>query len=213
VRDRLVRVWSAGRCGALPPRQLEHQAKQLGFANLQAFCDAGYGVLRMAQKLDTSQWQVSQALGELGVRLQPRRQRLAQQRQQAAEVRVAARVAELGFADVEAYLVDRVGERGWLVSAVTAELGVAPVTVRRLPERHDVKRSQRTAPELAASAHGRRVQTRGWAARLAELGFGDLASYLPVRVGQGWSVRRMRAELGVGKAWLVGEMGWLGIKQ
>jgi hypothetical protein len=41
-----------------------------------------------------------------------------------------------------------------------------------------------------------------------------LASYLRVRyVGQGWSVRRMRAELGVGKAWLVDEMRRLGIKQ
>jgi hypothetical protein len=51
-------------------------------------------------------------------------------------------------------------------------------------------------------------------ARLAELGFTDLASYLRMRyVEQSWSVRRMRAELGVGKAWLVGELRRLGIKQ
>jgi len=54
-------------------------------------------------------------------------------------------------------------------------------------------------------------QARG-AARLGELGFADLASYLRVRrVEQGWSVRRMRAELRVGRAWLVAKMRRLGI--
>jgi hypothetical protein len=67
-------------------------------------------------------------------------------------------------------------------------------------------------------ARGRRVQAEAWqarrAARLRELGFTDLAGYLRVRhVEQGWSVRRMRTELGVGKAWLVGEMHRLGFKQ
>lgn len=62
------------------------------------------------------------------------------------------------------------------------------------------------------------MQARVWqarrAARLGELGFVDLASYLQVRyVEQGWSVRRMRAELGVGRAWLVGEIRRLGITQ
>jgi hypothetical protein len=55
------------------------------------------------------------------------------------------------------------------------------------------------------------VQAVGWqarlTARLAELGFEDLATYLRVRqVEQGWSVKRMRAELGVGRRWLVGEL-------
>jgi hypothetical protein len=72
--------------------------------------------------------------------------------------------------------------------------------------------------EQAAGAQGRRAQDAWWqvrrAARLAELGFEDLASYLRARhVGQGRLVRRMRAELGVGKAWLVDEVRRLGIKQ
>lgn len=195
-------------------RRLKHQARRLGFADLhaclQAFCDAGYGVLQMARELGTTEGQVSQALGELGVRLPPRRQRLARQRRRAADERVAARVAELGFVEVREYLVDRVETRGWVLSMVVAELGAAPVTVHRLLDRYGVQRSQRTAAEQAASAYGRRVQARGWqarrAARLAKLGFEDLGSYLRVRLGQGWSVRRMRAELGVGKAWLVEQM-------
>jgi hypothetical protein len=61
------------------------------------------------------------------------------------------------------------------------------------------------------------VQAVGWrarrAARLAELGFADLADYLQARhVEQGFSVRRMRAELQVGRRWLVGEMGRLGLR-
>jgi hypothetical protein len=203
-------------------RQLEHQAERLGFpdlqACLQALSDAGYSLPRLAKKLGTTQRLVSQALADLDVLLLSRRARLAQQRQRAAQERVVVRVAELGFVDVEAYLVDRVAERGWLLSAVVAELGASPVTVRRLLDQYGVRRSQRTTKEQVASARGRRVQKDGWqtrrAARLAELGFGDLASYLQVRyVGQGWSVGRMRAELGVGKAWLVAEMRRLRITQ
>jgi hypothetical protein len=41
----------------------------------------------------------------------------------------------------------------------------------------------------------------------------DLAAYLQARhVEQGWSVKRMRAELRVGRSWLVGEMARLGLR-
>jgi len=57
----------------------------------------------------------------------------------------------------------------------------------------------------------------GWQARrtawLAELGFADLGAYLQCRhVAQGWSVKRMRAELRVGRRWLVGELAPLGLR-
>jgi hypothetical protein len=76
---------------------------------------------------------------------------------------------------------------------------------------------RRTAMERAASEAGRRVQAVGWqarrAARLTELGFQDLAGYLQARrVEQGWSVKRMRADLGVGRRWLVGELARLGLR-
>ena len=202
-------------------RQLEERSRALGFADLhaclQTLSDAGYSLPRLAQELGTTQWLVSQALTDLDVRQQPRPERLATQRRRAAEERIAARVGELGFADAQAYLSDRVAERGWLLSAVVAELGADPAMVGRLLDRFGVRRWRRTEREQAALARGRRVQAELWqarrAARLGELGFADLASYLRVRrVEQGWSVRRMRAELGVGKAWLVGEMRRLGIK-
>jgi len=203
-------------------RQLEQRAKRLGFADLptclQVLSDAGYSLPRLAEKLSTTPWRVERALTDLGIQLPDRPARLARQRRRAAEERVTARAAELGFAEVRAYLVDRVAGRGWARSAVVAELGAAPSTVRRLLDRHGARRSQRTAGEQAAAARGRRVQGRVWqarrATRLGELGFADLASYLRVRrVAQGWSVRRMRAELRVSRTWLVGEMRRLGFKE
>jgi hypothetical protein len=160
---------------------------------------------------------VQAALTRLQVRLAPRSQRLAVQRRRYTEQRIAARVAALGFADVPAYLVDRVVQQGWPLAEVAAELGPHRLTVRRLLERHGIRRVRRTPRERAAGDLGRKVQSVGWqarrAARLAELGFQDLAAYLRARhAEQGWSVERMRAELGVGRRWLVGEVTQLGLR-
>ena len=151
------------------------------------------------------------------MRLPPRRQRLAAQRRRYTEERLAARVAALGFADVRAYFEDRVVARAWLLAEVAAELAAHRVTVRRLLDRLGIRRVRRTHAERAAAESGRRAQAVGWqarrAARLAELGFVDLAAYLQARhVEQGWSVKRMRAELGVGRRWLVGELAQLELR-
>jgi hypothetical protein len=103
------------------------------------------------------------------------------------------------------------------VVEVAAELAAHRVTVRRLLERHGIRRVRRTPRQRAAADKGRRLQSVGWqarrAVRLAELGFQDLAGYLYVRqVEQGWSVKRMRAELHVGRRWLVGELARLGLR-
>jgi hypothetical protein len=202
-------------------RRLQERAGALGYdelrAYLQARCDAGYSIPRIATELGVSDWQVQAALARLAVWLAPRPQRLAQQRRRHTEERIAAGVAALGFADVRAYLADRVTERAWLLAEVAAELAAHRLTVRRLLDRHGIRRVRRTPAERAAADVGRRVQAVGWqarrAARLTELGFEDLATYLRARqVEQGWSVKRMRAELGVGRRWLVGEMRRLGLR-
>jgi hypothetical protein len=202
-------------------RRLEERARVLGFEDLhgylQARCDAGHSIPRITAELGVRDWQVHAALSRLAVRLAHRRQRLAAQRRRYSEERIAARVVQLGFADVGAYLVDRVVARAWLVAEVAAELAAHRLTVRRLLERHGIRRVRRTPTERAAADEGRRVQAVGWqarrAARLTELGFQDLAGYLHARhVEQGWSVKRMRAELRVGRKWLVGELARLGLR-
>jgi hypothetical protein len=204
-----------------PDRRLDERVRVLGFEDLrgylQARCDAGYSLPRIATELGVRDWQVQAALMRLGVRLAPRPQRLARQRRRHTEERIAARVAALGFADVGAYLLDRVVERAWLLAEVATELAAHRLTVRRLLDRHGIRRVRRTPAERAAAESGRRVQAVGWqarrAARPAELGFADLAGYLKARhVEQGWSVKRMRAELRVGRRWLVGELGRLGLR-
>jgi hypothetical protein len=202
-------------------RRLEQRARVLGFESLrgylQARCDAGASVPRIATELGVGDRQVQAAMTRLGVQLAPRPQRLAAQRRQYTEQRIAARVAALGFADVQEYLVDRVVQQAWLLREVAAELAAHRLTVRRLLDRSGIRRVRRTRTERAVSEEGRRVQAVGWqarrAARLTELGFQDLAAYLRARrVEQGWSVKRMRAELGVGRRWLVGELARLGLR-
>jgi hypothetical protein len=171
----------------------------------------------MATELGVRDWQVQAALARSGVRLEPRSQRLAAQRRRYTQERIAARVAELGFADVRAYLADRFLERRWLLADVAAELAAHRLTVRRLLDRYGIRRVRRTPAERAAADRGRQVQAVSWqarrATRLAELGFTDLAGYLRARqVEQGWSVTRIRAELRVGRRWLVGELRQLGLR-
>ncbi len=118
---------------------------------------------------------------------------------------------------MRAYLADRLLEREWLLAEVAGELGAHRDTVRRLMRQAGVQRVRRTARQVAAGKRGRRVQSVAWqarrAARLAELGFADLAGYLQVRyVEQGWPIKRMRAELGVGRNWLVAQMARLGLR-
>ncbi len=202
-------------------RRLQRRAGQLGFADLrsylQARCDTGHSVPRLALELGVSEWTVTQALATLGVVLPPRPERLALQRRCHAQERIAARAAELGFAGVRAYLEDRLLQQERLLAEVAAELAADRRTVRRLMHQVGVTRRRRTARQLAVGERGRRVQSVSWqtrrAARLEALDFADLAGYLQRRyLEQGWSIKRMRAELQVGRNWLVAQMARLGLR-
>jgi AraC-like DNA-binding protein len=201
-------------------RHLERRAQRLGFADLrgylQARSDAGHSIPQLAAELDVNERTVKRSLGQGGVTLLPRAERLARQRRHATQQRFAARAAQLGFDNVKAYLADRLVTRTWPLADVTAKLGAHRVTVRRLMDQHGIRRTRRTPRELAAGQGGRRAQAAVWQARraerLAELGFADLAAYMQCRfVEQGWSIRRTRAELRVGRHWLVAELARLGL--
>jgi len=202
-------------------RRLEQHGRRFGYPDLrsylQARCDAGYSVPALAEELHVSDWTVSQALATQRITLPSRREQLGRQRRRFAQERIAKLVVELGFADVRAYLADRLIQREWLLADVAAELGAHRDTVRRLMAQAGVKRGRRTARQVAAGERGRQVQSVSWqarrAARLAELGFADLADYLECQcVEQGWSIKRMRVELRVGRNWLVDQMARLGLR-
>jgi AraC-like DNA-binding protein len=144
---------------------------------------------------------------------------LARQRQRAADQRAATRVAELGFASVRAYLVDRLVTQAWTLEEVVGELGAAPATLRRLLDRYQVQRVAPTRRQRAAAAAASgpqkelRVVQQRRQARLTKLGFATLEAYLQDRyVGAGWSVRRLSAELGVGHGWVDEQLSRLGLR-
>ena len=194
-------------------RHLQQQARRLGFANLraclQALLDDGWSVPQLATHLDTTQAIVRGAVAEQHLQPLPRRQRLARQRQRAAQQRACDRAAKLGFEGMRAYLQDRLVTKAWTLRQVEDELGVAPATLRRLLDQHQVRRVAATRRQRAAATaasgpatQARAVQQRRQA-RLAELGFTDLCDYLQDRyVGRGWPRRRLCVELGVGYDWL-----------
>ncbi len=178
---------------------------------LQARCDRGHSVPALARELGESEWTVTKALATLGVVLPPRPERLSRQRRRHAEDRIGARVATVGFAEVRAYLEDRLIQQERLLVDVAAELAADRRTARRLMQQVGVRRRRRTARQSAAGERGRQVQSVSWqtrrAARLAELGVADLSGYLQARyLEQRWSIKQMRAELRVGRNWLVAGM-------
>jgi AraC-like DNA-binding protein len=202
--------------------QLDQQARRLGFADLRsclyALVDDGSSVPSLPPIFGATPAAIRCAIGNARVQQLPRRELLARQRQRAAQQRVAARVAELGFAGVRAYLLDRLVTQAWTLEEVMAELGAAPATLRRLLEEHQVRRVAPTRRHRAAakSASGPKQPARAAQrrqARLAELGFAAVDEYLRDRfVGQGWSVRRLCAELEVGHGWLDRQLTRLGLR-
>jgi hypothetical protein len=136
----------------------------------------------------------------------------AHKRRSSTDQHLAAQAADLGFASLQDYLTNRATTRRWPSTRIASELGVHPDTVRDRLDQHGLPR-RRTAirPRRAIQR-----QAACWAAkrqaRLAGLGFASVEEYLRVRrVGQGWSLRRMLAELHVAPTWLNGQMHRLGI--
>jgi hypothetical protein len=144
-------------------RRLEQQARRLGHPDLRSYlqsrCDAGYSVPALAEELGEGEWTVSQALATQRITLPARPEQLARQRRRFAQQRITKLVGELGFADVRAYLQDRLIRREWLLAEVADELGAHRDTVRRLMQQVGVQRVRRTAKQVAAGKRGHRVQS------------------------------------------------------
>ena len=127
----------------------------------------------------------------------------AHTRRTTTDQQLTTRAAELGFASLRAYLTDRAITRQWPTTSIAGELGVQPATVRDRLDQHRLPRGQATRRPYWATARQTACRPARRQARLAGLGFDDVEGYLRVRrVGQGWSLRRMLAELQVGPAWL-----------
>ncbi len=87
-----------------------------------------------------------------------------------------------------------------------------PGTVRDRLDQHGLPRQRATRRPPRAIQRQRACWAAKRQARLATLGFADVEEFLRGRrVKQGWSLRRMLAELRVGSAWLKDQMAQLEI--
>jgi len=136
----------------------------------------------------------------------------ARTRRTCTDQRLAVRAAELGFPSLRGYLADRGMTRRRLSTSIADELGVHPGTVRDRLDRHGLPRQRATRRPRRVIARQRACWAAKRQARLATLGFADVEEFLRGRrVKQGWSLRRMLAELRVGSAWLKDQMAQLEI--
>jgi hypothetical protein len=177
------------------------------------------GASQLASHLGTTQPVIRRAITDHHIPQPSRRQQLARQRQRAALQRATDRTAKLGFHSVQAYLVDRLVTRAWILKEVVGELGATPATLRCLLDRYQVRRVGVTERQRAAATaavgpakQARAVQQRRQAC-LTALGFAELGDYLKDRiVRRGWPRRRLCTELGVGYDWLDQQLTRLGLR-
>jgi hypothetical protein len=192
-------------------RRLDRHAHAQGSSDLASYllarCQQQASPAQLASELATTITVVRRLLDTAGITPSPRQVSAAHTRRSSTDQQLTTRAAELGFASLLAYLTDRAITRRWPTTSIASELGVLPGTVRDRLDQHGLPRQRATRRPYRAIARQRAC----WAAkrhiRLAELGFADLEGYLRVRrVEQGWSLRRMLAELQVGSAWLKDQM-------
>jgi hypothetical protein len=188
-------------------RRLHDHPRAQGYSDLASYlearCQQQASPTQLASELGTTTTVVRHLLDQAGITPSPRRVTAAHTRRSSTDQQLTTRAAELGFPSLPDYLADRAMARRWPATSIAGELGVHPGTVRDRLDQHRLPRRRATIRPYRAIAGQRACWAARRQARLAELGFADLEEYLRVwRVGQGWSLRRLLAELQVGSAWL-----------
>ena len=84
-------------------------------------------------------------MDEAGIHRSSPKVRSARQRRRTTDQRLSKRAAQLGFADLGAYLADRVTQRAWTLAQIAKELGVNRDTVRDRLDRYGLRRTGQTA--------------------------------------------------------------------
>jgi AraC-like DNA-binding protein len=120
-----------------------------GFADLHSYlaarCQDNASLAQLADELGTTVNVIRRLLDHAGLTPPPRRLSAACQRRRATDQRLAARAAQLGFASLPAYLVDRVTQQAWPLTQVAGELGIDRNTVKDCLDRHGLHCGSHTA--------------------------------------------------------------------
>jgi hypothetical protein len=204
----------------------ERRARELGFADVDALVRQRYvvdgaSVAEIADALGCAAITLIDEMERLGIPRRPEDERLALGRAVLAERRaeaaraLEARVGELGFPDVRAYLSDRIRARRWRQVDVAAELGVHISRIRKLMRQHGVRSARGAAPadqldpdgyqrrRLSVAQHALAARRRARDDEIARrLGFADIAAWYAARRAAGATNREMMEEAQMGEKWL-----------
>jgi transcriptional regulator of acetoin/glycerol metabolism len=130
-------------------RRLHHQAHALGFPDLHSYlvarCQHDASLTQLAGELHTTIDVVRRLLNQASIHRSPRPARSARQRRRTTDQRLTKHAAQLGFANLHAYLADRVTRQAWPLTQIADEIGVNRDTVRDRLDRHGLRRTAQTA--------------------------------------------------------------------
>jgi AraC-like DNA-binding protein len=110
-----------------------------------ARCHDDASLAQLAGELHTTIDVIRHLIDEADIQRSSPKARGARQRRRATYRRLTERAGQLGFASLQAYLVDRVSERAWTLSQIANELGVHPDTVSDRLDRYGLRRHRQTA--------------------------------------------------------------------
>jgi hypothetical protein len=105
-----------------------------------ARCPQDASLTQLARELHTTIDVVRRLIDEAGIHRSSPKVRSARQRRRATDQRLTRRAGQLGFADLGAYLADRVTKRAWTLVQVASELGIHRDTVSDRLDRHGLRR-------------------------------------------------------------------------
>jgi len=110
-----------------------------------ARCQDDASLVQLAGELHTTIDVIRRLIDQAGIQRSSPKVRSARQRRLATDRRLTERAAQLGFASLQAYLVDSVARQGWKLILVASELGIDRDTVRDRLDRLGLRGTRQTA--------------------------------------------------------------------
>ncbi len=129
-------------------RRLHHRANTLGFTDLHGYlvarCHDDASLAQLASELHTTIDVICRLIDQAGIQRSSPKVRSARRRRLATDQRLIEQAGQFGFADLGAYLADRVTRRAWTLVQVAGELGVDRNTVRDRLDAYGLARGRPT---------------------------------------------------------------------
>jgi hypothetical protein len=130
-------------------RRLHDRAHTLGFTDLESYlvtrCQEDASLTQLAGELHTTTDVIRRLIAQAGIHRSSPKVRSALQRRRTTNQRLTQRAAQLRFASLQAYLIDRTTRQAWTLTQIASELGTHQNTVRDRLDRHGLRRTKQTA--------------------------------------------------------------------